>query len=127
MSSLYTEIIQHAARYPSHRGELTDATHSFEDENPLCGDVLRVQLRVENGCITEAMFQGLGCAISQAAIELVLERIEHQPVSVIDELNHVVVLEELGLPAIAPARLKCALLGVAVLKGAISNGKLPPG
>jgi nitrogen fixation NifU-like protein len=126
LSSLYTEIIQHAARYPRHRGELLNPTHTFEDENPLCGDVLRVQLHVENGCLTEARFQGQGCLISQAAIELLLDRIEHQPISTIDQLDHDVVLEELGLPAIAPARLKCALLSVAVLKGAIRSPIVSP-
>jgi nitrogen fixation NifU-like protein len=121
MSALYTEIIQHAYRYPQHRRDLSEATHSFEDENPLCGDMLSVQLRVEDGCIAEAGFQGRGCAISQAAMELLLDRIEHQPVSEAQELNKDVVLEELGLPAISPARLKCALLPVGVIKGALEG------
>jgi len=119
MNALYTEIIQDAYRRPRHRGEMCDATHTFEDENPLCGDTLRVQLRVEDGRIVEARFQGEGCAISQAATELLLDRIENQPVSVIENLDREAVLEELGLPAITPARLKCALLAMAVLKGAI--------
>ena len=119
MSSLYTEIIQDAYRYPRHRGELARPTHSYEDENPLCGDMLRVQLRVEEGCIAEAKFQGRGCAISQAAAELLLERVESQPVTVVGGLNKDAVLEELGLPAISPARLKCALLPMEVLKGAL--------
>lgn len=119
MSSLYTEIIQDAYRHPRHRGELTNPTHGFEDENPLCGDMLRVQLRVENGRIAEAGFDGRGCAISQAAMELVLDRIENQPVAIVEELNKDVVLEELGIPSISPARLKCALLSTAVIKGAL--------
>jgi nitrogen fixation NifU-like protein len=121
MSSLYTDLIQHADRYPQHRRELADATHSFEDENPLCGDILSVQLRVEDGRIAEAGFGGRGCAISQAAMELMLERIEHQPVSSAEGLNKDVVLEELGLPSISPARLKCALLPVEVIKGALAG------
>jgi nitrogen fixation NifU-like protein len=126
MSSLYTEIIQDAYRHPRHRGELANATHRFEDENPLCGDRLRVELRVEHGHIVEGRFQGNGCAISQAAIELMLDRLEHQPISTVDDLDHHAVLEELGLPAITPARLKCALLSTAVIKAALRAGAVSP-
>jgi nitrogen fixation NifU-like protein len=119
MSSLYTEIIQDAYRHPRHRRELEQPTHSHEEENPLCGDMLRVQLRVEGGRVVEAAFQGRGCAISQAAAELIIDRIQGQPVSAIGELNKEIVLEELGIPSISPARLKCALLSTAALKAAL--------
>ena len=121
MSGLYTEIIQDAYRRPRHQGELVDPTLSYEDENPLCGDMLRVQLRVEDGKIAEAKFVGRGCAISQAAAELVLDLIEREPLSVVENLNKDVVLAELGLPTISPARLKCALLCVEVLRGAVAG------
>jgi nitrogen fixation protein NifU and related proteins len=120
MSSLYTEIIQDAYRHPRHRGEITQPTHSYEDENPLCGDVLRIQLRVEDGKVAEARFDGRGCAISQAAAELLLDRIQDQPVETLTDLGKDDVLEELGLPAISPARLKCALLSLSVLRGALT-------
>lgn len=116
MSTLYTEIIQDAYRYPRHRGELDGATHTLEAENPLCGDNLRIAVRIEDGEIAEARFEGRGCAISQAAAELLLDRIEHQPVDVLSDLNKDMVLEELGIPSITPARLKCALLSMGVLK-----------
>ena len=119
MSSLYTEIIRDAYRNPQHRGRMPDATHHFEDENPLCGDVLAIQLRVEDGRIAEAMFEGRGCAISQAAAELLLDRVEGQEVTEAGRLDKEDVLEELGIPEISPARLKCALLSLKVLKGAL--------
>ena len=119
MSSLYTEIIQDAYKHPQHRGELPDATHSYEDENPLCGDMLHIDLRVEDGLIKEAKFQGRGCAISQAAAELMIDRIQGQPVETLAALNRDIVLEELGIPSISPARLKCALLSVEVMKRAV--------
>lgn len=119
MSSLYTEIIQDAYRRPVHRGVIDHPTHSHEDENPLCGDTLRVQLRVEDDRVVEAKFEGRGCAISQAAAELLLERIQDQPLSTIRQLDKDAVLEELGMPTISPARLKCALLCLGVLRGAL--------
>lgn len=119
MSSLYTEIIQDAYRYPRHRGELTDPTHAHEDENPLCGDMLRIQLRIEDGRIADARFEGRGCAISQASAELLLDRVQDAPIQTVAGLGKDDVLEELGLPTISPARLKCALLSLSVLKGAL--------
>jgi nitrogen fixation NifU-like protein len=119
MSSLYTEIIQDAYRHPAHRGVLADPTHQHEDENPLCGDTLRLQLRVEGDRIVEAKFEGRGCAISQASAELLLDRIEGQTLSAVRTLDKDAVLEELGMPSISPARLKCALLSLGVLRGAL--------
>ncbi len=119
MSSLYTEIIRDAYRDPQHRGEIADATHRYEDENPLCGDTLTIELQVVDGRITAAKFHGRGCAISQASAELLLDRIEGQPVSTARDLGRADVLEELGIPDISPARLKCALLSLKVLKGAL--------
>jgi nitrogen fixation NifU-like protein len=119
MSSLYTEIIQDAYRHPRHRGGISEPTHSYEDENPLCGDMLRIELRVEDGKVTEARFDGRGCAISQAAAELLLDRIQDQPVERLADLSKDDVLEELGLPAISPARLKCALLSLSILRRAL--------
>jgi len=118
MSALYTEIIQDAYRHPRHRGSLDHATHSYEDENPLCGDVLEVNLVIEDDVIKAARFEGRGCAISQAAAELLLDRIEGQSVEAVRALGKDDVLEELGIPTISPARLKCALLSLKVLKAA---------
>jgi nitrogen fixation protein NifU and related proteins len=119
MSSLYTEIIQDAYRNPSHRGRLDRPSHSFEDENPLCGDTLHIDLAVENGQVVDVRFEGRGCAISQASAELVLDRVLGQPVETVAGLDRDDVLEELGIPSISPARLKCAMLSLKVLKGAL--------
>jgi nitrogen fixation NifU-like protein len=119
MSTMYTEIIQDAYRHPAHRGDLPQASHTFEDENPLCGDVLCVQLRVENDRVAEARFHGRGCAISQASAELLLGEIEGRDVTEVERLEKDDVLELLGIPSISPARLKCALLSLKVLKGAL--------
>jgi nitrogen fixation NifU-like protein len=119
MDSVHAEIIETAYRAPRHRGELRGATHACHDENPLCGDMLTVRLAIEGGHIREARFEGRGCVISQAAAELLLERIEGQPVSEVRRLDRKDVLAELGLLQISPARLKCALLPLEVLKCAV--------
>jgi nitrogen fixation NifU-like protein len=121
VSSLAAETIEEAYRHPQHRGSLRVYTHEFEDENPLCGDVISVQLRVEDGQVTEAKFDGRGCAISQAAAELLLDRISGALAEEVLQLGKDDVLEELGLPDISPARLKCALLPLGVVKRALEG------
>jgi len=113
------EIIQDAYQNPRNRGELARPTHSAEGENRMCGDSVHVDLVIRGGHIFQARFRGRGCAISQASAELILNRLHDQPVGAIDELDRASVLEELGLPDISPARLRCALLPVEVLKQAI--------
>lgn len=121
MSSLYTEIIQDAYKHPQHRGDLPRATHQHADENPLCGDTITIRLRIEDGRIAEARFEGRGCAISQASAELLLDRIQGLNAESVSALTREDVLEELGIPEISPARLKCALLPLGVLKIAVEN------
>jgi nitrogen fixation NifU-like protein len=122
MSSLYTEIIQDAYKHPAHRGEIPEHTHAWDDENPLCGDTLHIELLVEGETIRDARFTGRGCAISQASAELMLDRMIGQPLESVASLNREDVLEELGIPSISPARLKCALLSIEVMKRAAVAG-----
>jgi nitrogen fixation NifU-like protein len=119
MDDLYREIIIDRYKNPLHRGELDPHDISFEDDNPLCGDHIRIDLRVgEDDRVSEAVFQGHGCAISQASADLLIESIVGKPLEEVKLLAKEDVLEMLGIE-LGPVRLKCALLSLKVLKAGI--------
>ena len=119
MDDLYREIIIERYKSPQYRGELDPHDISFEDENPLCGDHIRIDLRVDPaGTVTEAAFSGHGCAISQASADLLLESIVGRSVDEVKQLTKQDVLDLLGIE-LGPVRLKCALLALKVLKGGV--------
>jgi nitrogen fixation NifU-like protein len=119
MDDLYREVIIEHYKSPQYRGELDPHDYSFEDENPLCGDHLRIDLRVdEQGMVKEAAFSGHGCAISQASADLLLESIVGKSVEEIKHMTKEDVLDLLGIE-LGPVRLKCALLSLKVLKGSV--------
>ena len=119
MDDLYREIIIDRYKNPLHRGELDPHDISFEDDNPLCGDHIRIDLRVgEDDRVSEAVFQGHGCAISQASADLLIESIVGKPLEEVKLLAKEDVLEMLGIE-LGPVRLKCALLSLKVLKTGI--------
>jgi nitrogen fixation NifU-like protein len=116
--NLYREIILDHYRNPRNKGTLDPADYTYEDTNPLCGDEVRIDLRVNNGQVDEVRFTGRGCAISQASASMLTELIEGQPLDDVKALTKDDLLEELGVP-ISPARMKCALLPLKVLKAGI--------
>jgi nitrogen fixation NifU-like protein len=116
--NLYREIILDHYRNPRNKGTLDPADYSYEDSNPLCGDEVRIDLRVKDGLVDEVRFAGRGCAISQASASMLTELVEGQPLDEVKGLTKDDLLEELGVP-ISPARMKCALLPLKVLKAGI--------
>jgi len=124
MDDLYRELIIDRYKNPLYRGELEPHDISFEDENPLCGDFIRIDLRLdEEGQVKEAAFSGHGCAISQASADLLIESVQGKNLDEIKALTKEDVLEMLGLE-LGPVRLKCALLSLKVLKaGAYGLGE----
>ncbi len=126
MDDLYREVIVEHYKNPGYRGELDPHDISFEDENPLCGDHLRIDLRVDAaGVVTEAAFSGHGCAISQASADLLLESIIGKTLDAVRQLTKDDLLELLGIE-LGPVRLKCALLSLKVLKaGVYGLGEAP--
>ncbi|AOH43233.1 SUF system NifU family Fe-S cluster assembly protein [Anaerolineaceae bacterium oral taxon 439] len=120
MDDLYREVILDHYKNPQYRGELDPHDLSFEDENPLCGDHLRIDLRVDDaGVVTDARFSGHGCAISQASADLLVESIIGKKIDDLKDLSKDDVLELLGFDELGPVRLKCALLSLKVLKGGL--------
>lgn len=119
MDDLYREIIIERYKTPLFKGVLDPHDISYEDENPLCGDEIRIDLRVdENNVITEAAYSGHGCAISQASADLLIESIIGQNLDEVKKLNKQDILDLLGIE-LGAVRLKCALLSLKVLKAGI--------
>lgn len=120
MDDLYRELIVEHYKNPGYKGELDPHDISFEDENPLCGDHIRVDLRVDDeDRVVDAAFSGHGCAISLASADLLMESIIGKPLEEIKQLSKQDILEMLGLPELGPVRLKCALLSLKVLKAGV--------
>lgn len=115
---LYRDIILDHYRNPRNKGTLDPADYSYEDVNPLCGDEIRIDVRVKDDKIDEIAFSGRGCAISQASASILMEMTDGKSLDEVKAITKEDLLEELMVP-ISPARLKCALLSLKVLKAGI--------
>lgn len=119
MDDLYREQIIDRYKNPRMKGTLEPSDFSFQDDNPLCGDQIRIDIRVDqNHVITEAAFDGHGCAISQASADLLTEFVIGRSLDEVKGLGKDELLELLGIE-LGPVRLKCALLSLKVLKAGV--------
>jgi len=119
MDDLYRELIIDRYKNPHFRGSLEPHDITFEDDNPLCGDHIRIDLRVDgDNRVSEAAFDGHGCAISQATADLLAESIIGKSLEDVKKISKQDILDMLGIE-LGPVRLKCALLSLKVLKAGV--------
>ena len=127
---MYREVILDHYKNPRGHGVLEHADAHAEGQNPLCGDEVTIYVRFagDGETIDDVGFEGRGCAISQAATSMLTELVKGRTASEVASLPKDELLEEIGIP-LTPIRLKCAILGLGVLKVALHSAKgtpLPP-
>ena len=104
---------------------IEEADAEAEGQNPLCGDEVAVFVAFNGDTIEDVKFRGRGCAISQAATSMLMEMVKGRTTEEVAEMPKDELLEEVGIP-LGPVRLKCALLGLSVLKIALHRAKGTP-
>jgi nitrogen fixation NifU-like protein len=127
MDQLYREVILDHYKNPRGHGALEPSDAHAEGQNPLCGDEVSIFVRfgADGDTIDEIGFEGRGCAISQAATSMLTEMVKGRKASEVADLPKEDLLEEIGIP-LTPIRLKCAILGLGVLKVALHRAKGTP-
>ena len=128
LGDLYTEVIGEHSRSPENKGELAAATVRERGHNPSCGDEITLELQIEDGIIKDAAFTGVGCAISQASTDIMIDLMRGKTVeeaqrlaqlftsmikrevtddAALEELDEAIALKNISN---MPARVKCAVL-----------------
>ena len=138
IKQLYREIVNEHNLHPNHKGTMTDPTLVLRGVNPSCGDDINLQLKIEDGIITDAMFDGSGCAISQASVDMMIDDIigktREEALDLagrfmgmirgtgteedLEALDEAAALQDV---AHMPARVKCAVLGWHTMEEALAN------
>lgn len=126
MDDFYREFILDHYKRPRNFGTLENPDISNEEDNPLCGDRIRIDLRLSDDRVADVRFEGQGCAISTAAASILTEKIKGAPLERIRTFSKEEMLEALGVP-LSPVRLKCGLLALKVLKAGLSGLRRWPG
>ncbi|HHH41591.1 MAG TPA: SUF system NifU family Fe-S cluster assembly protein [Chloroflexi bacterium] len=126
MEDLYRENILDHYQNPRNYGTLENPDITYEEDNPVCGDHIRIDIRLDGDRVAEVRFSGEGCAISQASASMLTERILGSTLEEIRHLSKEDILEMLGIP-LGPVRIKCALLPLKVLKAGAYGLKGWPG
>ena len=118
-ADIYHEMIIDYSRNPVNFGELEDHDVTFHDANPLCGDSIDIDLKIDKDKVSDIKFHGNGCAICMACSSVLTEIAKGKSLDEVKEIAKNDVLSELGLEHLQAVRIKCALLSLKVLKGAL--------
>jgi nitrogen fixation NifU-like protein len=120
MSSLYREQILDHYGHPRNEGTLENPDISYERDNPICGDVVRLDIELEDGRVSQARFTGQGCVISMASASMFTEEIQGKTIAELKAMGDEDVFEMLGVK-LGPSRAKCGVLPLRVLEEALAR------
>jgi nitrogen fixation NifU-like protein len=115
---LYAEDIIAQYEHPHNKGRMENASISMHDENPLCGDGITMHLKIEDGKIEAAKFEGVGCAVSIATASMLTDFVKGKGLKEAERMNAQSMFKLIGFDP-GPVRLKCVTLSLKALKEAI--------
>ena len=118
-ADIYHEMIVDYSRNPLNFGEIKDHDVTFHDSNPLCGDSIDIDMKIDDNKVTDIKFHGKGCAICMACSSVLTEITKGKSIDDVRKIEKHDVLSELGLEHLQAVRIKCALLSLKVLKSAL--------
>ena len=118
-ADIYHEMIVDYSRNPVNFGKIEDHDVTFHDANPLCGDSIDIDMKIDDNKVTDIKFHGKGCAICMACSSVLTEIAKGKSLEDVRNIEKNDVLSELGLEHLQAVRIKCALLSLKVLKSAL--------
>ena len=118
-TDIYHEMIVDYSRNPANYGEIENHDVTFHDSNPLCGDSIDIDMKIDDDKVTDIKFHGKGCAICMACTSVLTEITKGKSLDDVKKIEKNDILSELGLEHLQAVRIKCALLSLKVLKSAL--------
>ena len=118
-TDIYHEMIVDYSRNPINYGEIEDQDVTFHDSNPLCGDSIDIDMKIDDQKVSDIKFHGKGCAICMACSSVLTEITKGKSLEEVKKIDKHDILSELGLEHLQAVRIKCALLSLKVLKSAL--------
>jgi nitrogen fixation NifU-like protein len=118
-TDIYHEMIVDYSRNPINYGKIENHDVTFHDSNPLCGDSIDIDMKIDDNKVTDIKFHGKGCAICMACTSVLTEITKGKSLDDVRKIEKHDILGELGLDHLQAVRIKCALLSLKVLKSAL--------
>lgn len=122
---MYSQKVMEHFMNPKNVGEIENPDGVSEEGNPVCGDVMRFYIKVENGRIADIKFKTFGCGAAIASASALTEMVKGKPIEEVEKLTRDMLVEELG--GLPPNKLHCSLLAVKGIKSAIENWRQKKG